>query len=58
MTEKIIYEKEFNGTRIEDLDPFDILYNDNIVTDAFGDAHGTFIVTVTYIPPNYDVDEE
>ncbi len=58
MTDKVIYEKKFNGNGIEDLDPFDILYNDDIVTDAFGDAHGTFTVTVTYTPPEYDVNEE
>ncbi|AFC21592.1 hypothetical protein GAP32_142 [Cronobacter phage vB_CsaM_GAP32] len=58
MTDKIIYQKKFDGNMIEELDPYDILNSDDIETDAFGDAHGTFTVTVTYTPPDYDPNEE
>lgn len=55
---KIIYNKTFEYIEIEFFDPMDFLDNDDVVTDAFGDAHGTFTVTVTYTPPDYDPDEE
>lgn len=55
MSKTIVYQKAFDGSAIEDFDPMDILNHDDIVTDIFGDAHGTFTVTVTYEPdPNYD----
>ncbi|SOK58947.1 hypothetical protein [Yersinia phage fHe-Yen9-03] len=58
----IIFEKSYVGNTIESFDSFDILNNDDIITDVFGDvfgdAHGTFIVTVTYIPPDYDPNDE
>ncbi|SOK58413.1 hypothetical protein [Yersinia phage fHe-Yen9-04] len=54
----IIFEKSYVGNTIESFDSFDILNNDDIITDIFGDAHGTFIVTVTYIPPDYDPNDE
>ncbi len=55
---KVVYNKTFQGNQVEDIDPTDFLDNDDVVTDAFGDAHGTFTVTVTYTPPDYDPDEE
>jgi len=55
---KIIYEKTFQGNSVESVDPTDFIDNDDVVTDVFGDAHGTFTVTVTYTPPDYDPDEE
>lgn len=54
---KIVYEKTFQGNRVESVDPMDFLDNDDVVTDMYGDAHGTFTVTVTYTPPDYDPDE-
>lgn len=55
---KIIYNKTFESIEIESFDPTDFLDNDDVVTDSFGDAHGTFTVTVTYTPPNYDPNED
>ena len=55
---KIVYEKTFQGNSVELVDPTDFIDNDDVVTDIFGDAHGTFTVTVTYTPPDYDPDEE
>lgn len=55
---KIIYQKSFEGNSIEDIDTYDFIDNDDVVTDSFGDAYGTFTVTVTYTPPDYDPDEE
>lgn len=55
---KIIYEKTFQGNSVESVDPTDFIDNDDVVTDVFGDAHGTFTVTVTYTPPDYDPNEE
>lgn len=55
---KIIFQKTYNGNAVESFDAFDIINNDEIITDVFGDAHGTFTVTVTYEAPDYDPDEE
>jgi hypothetical protein len=50
---KVIYNKTFQGNQVESIDPIDFIDNDDVVTDAFGDAHGTFIVTV-YIVHKYN----
>jgi hypothetical protein len=55
---KVVYEKNFYGNGIEEIDPMDFLENDDIQVDSYGDAHGTFTVTVTYTPdPLFDQDE-
>lgn len=58
MNKKIIFNKEYLADEINELDAYDIIHTDDIVTDIFGNIHGKFIVQVQYIEPDYIVDDE
>lgn len=46
----LVYSKDFIGCDIENFDPMDILNNDIVVVDDFGDPNGIFHIEVTFTP--------